>query len=225
MLSRRLLALATSLLSTSGVFGIPWNATEYMFVFGDSYTADGYNVSAGVDPPVPGHTSSNGPNWVQFLTSTYNQTALKTFDLAYGGATIDAALVPPYTPTVSSIVDQVSQFDRYLATKPAGATWNSTNSLFAIWIGINDVGASSGWTDITQSEFYGVLMDRLFSQVANLYRNGARNFLFLTVPPTNRSPLVIAQGPKSVALIGTDIAAYNDQLTHRVRDFHANHTD
>ncbi|KAF8843670.1 carbohydrate esterase family 16 protein [Paxillus ammoniavirescens] len=225
MLSRRLLALATSLLSVSVVSGIPWNATEYMFVFGDSYTTDGYNVSAGIDSPDPGYTSSNGPNWVEFLTNTYNQTALKTFNLAYGGATIDAALVPPYLPTVLSIVDQVSQFDEYLAPKPAGATWDSTNSLFAVWIGINDVGNSVGWTNITQNEFYGVLMDRLFSQVENLYQNGARDFLFLTVPPTNRAPLFIEQGPEAAAQMGTDIVAYNDQLTHNVLSFQANHTD
>ncbi|KAF9218362.1 hypothetical protein BS17DRAFT_791616 [Gyrodon lividus] len=77
MLSRRLLALASSLLSTSVVSRIPWNTTEYMFVFGDSYTTNGYNVSAVIDSSVPGYTSTNGPNWVEFLTSTYNQTALK----------------------------------------------------------------------------------------------------------------------------------------------------
>lgn len=82
------------------------------------------------------------------------------YDLASGGATIDSALVQPYLPTVlcaylevcfptlslqakpllsRSIVNQVSQFNEYLANKPAGAEWESSNSLFAVWIGINDV--------------------------------------------------------------------------------------
>ncbi|KAK7467692.1 hypothetical protein VKT23_004744 [Stygiomarasmius scandens] len=68
-----------------------------------------------------------------------NVAALKVFDLASGGATIDAALVPPFQPTVLSIVDQVSQFKTFLAPKPAGAEWQSSDTLFAIWIGINDV--------------------------------------------------------------------------------------
>lgn len=38
-----------------------------------------------------------------------------------------------------SIVDQVTQFNQILAPKPVGAQWNSNNSLFAFWIGINDV--------------------------------------------------------------------------------------
>ncbi|KIJ68896.1 carbohydrate esterase family 16 protein [Hydnomerulius pinastri MD-312] len=225
MLSRSLIAVATGLLSSSVVSAIPWNATEYFFVFGDSYTTDGYNISAGINSPDPGYTSSNGPNWVEFLSSTYNQTALKTFDLASGGATIDAALVPPYLPTVLSVVDQVTQFNEYLAPKPAAAPWNSTNSLFAVFIGINDVGNSVGWTNITQFEFYGVLMDRLFTQVEDLYQYGARNFLFLTVPPTNRAPLFLEQGPENAAQMGTDIANYNTQLTQSVRNFQATHSD
>lgn len=36
-------------------------------------------------------------------------------------------------------MDQVSQFEEYLAPKPYGAQWDSSNSLFATWIGINDV--------------------------------------------------------------------------------------
>lgn len=213
------------LCSSSFASALSWNATEYMFVFGDSYTSDGYNVSAGINSPDPGYTSSNGQNWAEFLTSTYNQTAVTTFNLAYSGATIDAALVPPYLPTVLSVVNQVTQFNEYFASKPAGAAWESTNSLFAVWIGINDVGNSFGWTNITQVEFYETLMDRLFSQVEDLYSNGARSFLFLTVPPTNRAPLFVEQGPTAVAQMGTDIAEYNAQLTQSIQAFKSNHSD
>jgi len=220
MLGRALLSTSLGLLSVGAVSAstLSWNATEYLFVFGDSYTTDGYNISAGVDSPDPGYTSSNGLNWVEFLSGTYNQTDITTFDLASGGATIDAALVPPYLPTVLSVVDQVSQFSAYLASKPADAEWDSTNSLFAIWIGINDVGNSEGWTNITRPDFYSTLMDRLFSQVDTLYASGARSFLFLTVPPTNRAPLFIEQGAAAAATMGDNIADYNTQLTARVRN-------
>ncbi|KAG1734316.1 carbohydrate esterase family 16 protein [Suillus lakei] len=226
VVAHSLVAVSIGLLCSSSVASaLSWNATKYMFIFGDSYTTDGYNVSAGVSSPVPGDTSSNGQNWVQFLTSTYNQTAVKTFDLAYGGATIDGALVPPYLPTVISVVDQVTQFNEYLASKPAGATWNSANSLFAVWIGINDVGNSFGWTNITQVEFYGTLMNRLFSQVEDLYSKGARSFLFLTVPPTDRAPLFLQQGSTAAAQMHTDIAEYNTQLTQSVHTFKSKHPD
>lgn len=59
----------------------------------------------------------------------------------------------------------------------------------------------------------------------DLYNAGARNFLFLTVPPTNRAPLFLEQGPQAAAQMGTDITNYNTQLTQSVRVFQANYTD
>ncbi|KAG9318920.1 carbohydrate esterase family 16 protein [Chiua virens] len=220
MMLRGLFVLAASLFSVPLASAIPWNATEYLFVFGDSYSASGYNISAGINSSDPGLTSSNGPNWVEFLTNTYNQTALNTFNLAYDGATIDSALVTPYLPT-TKFLSSTSTW----SSKPAGAQWNSTNSLFAIWIGINDVGNSFDWTNITQFQFYGTLTDRLFSQVDDLYNAGARNFLFLTVPPINRARAFLQIGPKAVAQVGTEVMNYNTQLTQKVRDFEQNHTD
>jgi len=203
-----------------------WNSTKFLFTFGDSYTTDGYNISAGVNSPNPGYTSSNGPNWVEYLGGTYNVTDTKVFNLASGGATIDAALVAPYEPTVLSIVDQVSQFQEYLAPKPDGAQWDSSNSLFAVWIGINDVGNSYAWTNVTsQSAFHTILMNRLFSQVEILYNDGARSFLFITVPPTNRAPLLIEAGPTAVGQITGALADYNDQLMAYVDLFQATHPD
>jgi hypothetical protein len=138
-------------------------------------------------------TSSNGPNWVGYLRSTYNITNTQVFNLAYGGATIDSKLVTPYLPTyasrflpvkfiissptlhtisVQSIVTQVGLFDQYLARKPAGAKWSSNNTLFAFWIGINDVGNSYYWTNTTQAAFHKTLMNRLFGQVTFVIYQG-----------------------------------------------------
>ncbi|KAF9014207.1 hypothetical protein BDQ17DRAFT_1342275 [Cyathus striatus] len=204
---------------------LAWGDTKFLFTFGDSYTTDGFNISAGVNSPVPGFTSSNGPNWVQFLGGTYNVTDTTVFNLASGGATIDAALVPPFEPTVLSIVDQVSQFKQFLASKPAGAKWQSSDSLFAFWIGINDVGNSFPWTNVTKPQFYGVLLDRLETQLEELHTLGARSFLFLTVPPTDRAPLQIVQGPAVVAKFRPLVQSYNQILKATVAGFQAKHKD
>ncbi|KAF9065450.1 hypothetical protein BDP27DRAFT_53729 [Rhodocollybia butyracea] len=223
---RPLLAAICISLSTQVVLGkFTWGDAKFLFAFGDSYTTDGFNISAGIDSPVPGFTSSNGPNWVNFLSGTYNVTDTKVFNLASGGATIDAALVPPFEPTVLSIVDQVTQFSEILASKPPGAEWNSTNSLFAVWIGINDVGASFPWTNITRPAFYEVLMARLTSQIDILYESGGRSFVFLTVPPTDRAPLQIVDGPRTDAQFKTDLAEYNDQLVIMTQNFTKHHPD
>lgn len=83
----------------------------------------------------------------------------QAFNLASNGATTDSDLVPPSVPNALSVfdllsktvfmlwlrrlhrslVDQVTQFKSILAQKPAGVEWNSTNALFIVWTGINDV--------------------------------------------------------------------------------------
>jgi phospholipase/lecithinase/hemolysin len=144
---------------------------------------------------------------------------------------------------VQSVVTQVSLFEKYLAPKPAGTRWASNNTLFAVWIGINDVGNSYYWTNVTQAAFHKTLMTRLFGQVETLYNSGgttalptyplsvrshrpiARNFLFLTVPPTNRAPLLIESGPAAVASITASLADYNAQLAQSLKSFQASHRD
>ena len=61
MLHHGLVALVAILSYLPVTFAIPWNATEYMFVFGDSYTTDGYNISAGINSPNPGYVSAHCP--------------------------------------------------------------------------------------------------------------------------------------------------------------------
>ena len=43
------------LLSTLSIASakLTWGTTQFLFTFGDSYTTDGFNISAGVDSPVP----------------------------------------------------------------------------------------------------------------------------------------------------------------------------
>ncbi|KAK7038266.1 SGNH-hydro domain-containing protein [Favolaschia claudopus] len=202
---------------------LTWEKTKFLMVFGDSYTTTGFNVSLGVNSTDPGFVSSNGPNWVQDMRDTYNVAGTKVFNLAFGGATIDSALVTPFLPTVLSVVDQVAEFKHFLASKPVGAKWDSSNTLFAIWIGINDCGNAFGWTNTTQPAFNKVLMNRLTSQLDELYTFGARSFLFLTVPPINRAPLFIEQGHAVTSLLASDIANYNQQLSLTVNQFRASH--
>lgn len=89
-----------------------------------------------------GATTIPGTNWIDVDTVTYNKSLVLTYNYAYGGATIDATLVPPYTPSVKSMTDQVNDFLGAAGTKPAATPWTSENALFSIWIGINDIGGS-----------------------------------------------------------------------------------
>ena len=269
---------------------------------GDSYTTTGFNATTGPqpspsnplgNPPYPGYTSSNGPNWVDYITTTFNHSLLLTYNLAYGGATVDSSLVAQYLPTVLDLKQQVE--DEFLPiygnkanAQSLGADWNEGNSLFAIFIGINDVGNS--YTEKNQSlngdifQVYHTLVEEVYIHVSSfyssphpspytsllyltplihprialflppsslslpfppppppqslphshptnppsptqLYTSHARNFLFLNVPPVNRSPLTTSAGPSASALEASSITAFNAALRTLASTFSAAHAD
>jgi phospholipase/lecithinase/hemolysin len=208
-----------------------WKNVKQLFVFGDSYTQTGFDPKAAQpsasnpfgNPSYPGWTSSNGPNWVGFLTTTYNKSNILTYNLAYGGATVDSALVTPYAPTVISMKEQVqTQYLPIYGSHPATAPWTAGSSLFAFFIGINDVGNSWYLNNAT-------LYDAIFSTYSGLldqvYNTGARNFLFLSVPPVNLSPLILNQADNGYAseYEGRIIADWNSRLANMTAQFKAKH--
>jgi phospholipase/lecithinase/hemolysin len=144
------------------------------------------------------------------LTVKYNSSTLLTYDLASGGATIDSALVAPYLPTVSSVAEQIENewLPTYAAQSP-DVIWSSDDTLFAIFDGINDVG-NSWWENTTavNAAIYSVYA-RL---VDELYSAGARNFVFLNVPPIDRSPLALANSALDQSTQYVDIKAWNEAL-------------
>jgi phospholipase/lecithinase/hemolysin len=209
-----------------------WKNVKQLFVFGDSYTQTGFDPKAAQpsasnpfgNPAYPGWTSSNGPNWVGFLTATYNQSKILTYNMAYGGATVDSALVTPYASTVISMKDQIqTQYLPIYGSHPTTAPWTGASSLFAFFIGINDVGNSWYINNVT-------LYDTIFSEYAGLldqvYNTGARNFLFLSVPPVNLSPLITNQADNGYATEyeGRVIADWNSRLANMTAQFKAKHS-
>lgn len=201
---------------------------------GDSYTTTGFNTS-GIqptptnplgNPTYPGWTASNGPNWADYLTVKYNASTVLTYNLAYGGATINSALVAPYKPEVSSVADQIqNQWFPVYAGKPTSATWYSGDTLFAIFDGINDVG-NSWWYGLQETT---ILNGKIFAVyqglVDSLYYTGARNFAFLNVPPVDRSPLALANLPADQAREKDDIIAWNTALANMAKSIKAEKPD
>ncbi|KAF9531680.1 hypothetical protein CPB83DRAFT_80941 [Crepidotus variabilis] len=223
----RLSIISLALLSASTVV----SATNYWFSFGDSYTQTGFDPTLALpntanpfgNPDFPGWTATGGVNWVGYVTKTYNNSVLYTYNYAYGGATIDAALVTPYQPTVKSLTDQVNQFLTGAGKKPAATPWTSSNSLFSIWIGINDIG-NSYYNSGDRGAFSDTLLNAQFALVQKLYDTGARNFLFVNVPPIDRSPLMLAQAASAQTAEKTVISGFNTRLTAKVDSFKSNHT-
>jgi phospholipase/lecithinase/hemolysin len=195
------------------------------------------------NPGFPGYTTTNGNNvchsfaflafilcssqasidsfqWLTYLLHPSSSSTLLSYNFAYGGATTDASLVKPYASTVLSLVDQVNEFESHLAPLPSSAnspSLTSSNTLFAIWIGVNDVG--NAWGDSNWSTLSKEIVNQYFAQAQKLYNSGARNFLFLTVPPIQKTPLVLAESSSVQSQEGAAVATYNSLLKAGVSSF------
>ncbi|KAJ3041496.1 hypothetical protein HDV00_009292 [Rhizophlyctis rosea] len=213
-----------------------WSKTKYLFTFGDSYTQTGFNTSLTQpapgnplgNPPYPGWTSANGPAWIDYLTVEYNKTLTLTYNVAYGGATVDSGLVPAWKPDVFSLTDQVHDIwtPAYKDPKAKNVPWNAKNSLFGFWIGINDIGNSWYWPNVTdQHAFRGKVINKYFSLVDELYAAGARNFFFINVPDIPAAPLYIAQGADTVKTVTAAVQDWNAQVKAKVQALKTKHSD
>ncbi|QRV72536.1 carbohydrate esterase family 16 protein [Ceratobasidium sp. AG-Ba] len=220
----------TSKTSTATISsGVPSpSGVKYWFSFGDSYTQTGFDINS-VKPAVgnplgnptyPGYTACGlVPNWVDLVTTKYNTSTLLTYNFAYGGATINATLVAPYTPTVLSLIDQVNIFLNNKATAP----WTGANALFSVFIGINDIG-NSWYQSGDRGAFSDVLLDNYFALIQKLYDVGGRNFLFVNVPHVDRSPLMLQQSASDQAAEAAVINGFNTKLATRVSSFASSHS-
>ncbi|KAI5266786.1 hypothetical protein E4T47_08217 [Aureobasidium subglaciale] len=208
-----------------------WAGIKHIFAFGDSYTTTGFDPSLTQpgpgnplgNPIYPGYTSSNGPNYIDYLTTAYNKSFIETVNLAYGGATVDGTLVAPYKPSVLSVKQQVqTQFLPIYASHFSPVPWSSFDTLFTIFIGINDVGNSYASQNAT---LLSTIFTELSGLVDQLYTTGARNFLFMNVPPVDLSPLTQAAGPSSQAIEAADIADWNHRITTLSKSLSQKYTD
>ncbi|KDN66473.1 putative fungal cellulose binding domain-containing protein [Colletotrichum sublineola] len=198
---------------------------KYFITFGDSYSQTGFNINSTKpssqnplgNPNLPGWTTSGGLNWIGFLLAQYNASLTYSYNLAYGGATTDASLITPYTPTVLSFIDQVSEFSRSLASKPAWAPWTAGNTLVGVWMGVNDVG--NAWWGSNREALLVQVLGRYFDQLQILYDAGVRNFVLLSVPPTQKTPLMLANGADAGGQLSASIKQYNELIASNLAAF------
>ncbi|KIY48827.1 hypothetical protein FISHEDRAFT_73259 [Fistulina hepatica ATCC 64428] len=120
--------------------------------------------------------------------------------------------------------------------------WTSSNVLFSEWTGINDIGNSeceSGDRDAFSDTFldsYLALTNKfskehyfVFSSTRTLdcmhSEAGGHSFLFVNVPPIDRSPLMLAQPSSPQALEKSMISGFNPKLATSLWDSKAYFTE
>ncbi|KAI0628890.1 hypothetical protein C8Q77DRAFT_1067250 [Trametes polyzona] len=202
---------------------------KYLVVFGASYCDVGYHFKKPIPTPekplgvdFPGMTwcgptdqttrqFTPEPNWVGHLLTLYrgdrDTYPLLVYDYALGGDRVDG---------VQRQVDKC--FLPHLAHKPTWAPWSSEDTLFCTWVGINDCFYNAMHSDPaahTQSS-----IASLFASQEKLYAAGARNFLFIDVPPA----YIFPRGDIPAKLQET-VLAWNSALRDQAAKFSAEHSD
>lgn len=204
---------------------------KYFISFGDSYSQTGFDYTGTKasaanplgNPALPGWTASGGLNWVGFMVTEFNKSLTLSYNFAYGGATVDATLVAPYTSTVLSFIDQVGQFSASLATHPSYAPWTAQNTIVGVWMGVNDVGNSYWVSNV--NDLMAKVVAKYFEQLEIIYQAGARKFVLLSVPPITKTPLMLGQSQWARDTEDAVIATYNSLIQSNLSAFKAKHSD
>ncbi|PBK97763.1 hypothetical protein ARMGADRAFT_987678 [Armillaria gallica] len=216
-----------------------WDDVKYVYAFGDSYTfvqgtaghanfsfigdAANYSFSPGEllsNEIVPKNTSSEGSNWLEFLTGCFSGLPAacdkQLWDFAFAGADIDANLLPLHHDFTVPLVDQVEQWIVYAS---AVIPHPPRETLTAWWIGINDTGDTVDNHTITDiNAFWETEMLSYFRAVQSAYDNGLKQHLFINVPPGERSPLANTNATKA-DILKSHVDGYNAALQNHVQLF------
>ncbi|KAL0961409.1 hypothetical protein HGRIS_006358 [Hohenbuehelia grisea] len=222
-----------------------WDAIQYVYAFGDSYsfvqgTAGHPNFSFigdAIEFPfaprelltneiIPKNTSSEGSNWLEFLTGCFegrpSNCGIQLWNFAFAGADIDAALLPLHHDFTIPLVDQVKQWKRFaskILPRPPRKT------LTTWWIGINDTGDTVFNTTISNfTAFWEAEITSYFNAVQLALDNGLTGaHLFINVPPEERSPATLGNSTK-VALMKEHIDLFNVILGQHIDRFQHTHS-
>ena len=154
------------------------------------------------------------------VTVKYNSSRLLTYNFAVSGAVVDDAIFPSRTPSMRVQIE-----DRFLPEYGNEShPWDSSNSLFAAFFGINDINASYRSRN---SSINSLIISSYSSFIEDLYQTGARNFLFLNVPAVHRSPLTMNSNESStiVELQRKAITDFNLKIRNMATSLVERHKD
>ncbi|KAH8886442.1 lysophospholipase A [Thozetella sp. PMI_491] len=143
-------------------------------------------------------TAEGGPNWVEYLTNCGVEEGLhlpaecrlQLWDFAFAGADISEKYTPLHHDYTIPLVNQTQQYLKYADSVlfPGGVSdTRKRDSLVATWIGINDISDTSKQAADFPS-LYENMITIQFSATQTLFDAGFSNFLFVNLPPLDRTP-------------------------------------
>lgn len=162
-------------------------------------------------------TSTGGRVWAEYVGQ---YTGAHIYDYAVSGAVCDKTIAPRRNGVSQ---DQIASFlaDNAYVSNTTGqpALVNpSEDTVYAIWIGTNDLGNGGYLTEVQQPVTSAVTdyVDCVFDQFDRLYGIGARNFVLLNVAPLEKTPQYapLTTGGLNSSQFWTDKVVYDPNITH-----------
>ncbi|KAK3935410.1 lysophospholipase A [Diplogelasinospora grovesii] len=178
-------------------------------------------------------TAEGGPNWVEFLTGCGVSPGLTSpmtctrqlWDFAFAGADVSEEFTPLHHNYTVPLVNQTQQFLTYAQpVLKRKLRINPARTLVVVWIGINDISDTASYNSTVVpsfAAFYDSIISTVFrSSVAPLVEQGGhRNFLFINLPPLDRTPSNAAKTADNRSPNATMVGWWNDALARHARDF------
>jgi len=166
-------------LSTSNIFN--YDEITNLIIFGDSHSATKTNQTTMEQIPCKRR------NWPLPLSDIHN---MKLWNFAATGAVVDFNI----TYREGYEIDFLKQYELFnekmTKDKIFYNQWDSKNTLFALYLGSNDIHFINFInTNKTVFQVMDNIIDIIFNHAEKMYEKGARNFIFINVPPLNEAPI------------------------------------
>lgn len=168
-------------------------------------------------------TASGGRSWARYA-SIYSNATL--YNYAVAGAVCSNEVTPHNLAAINAPFPDIAGYEvpAFIADSKAltssGAkffTGQASSTVYAIWIGTNDLGNGAFLTDSQlPGKTVADYMDCVYSQIARLYANGGRNFILLNLAPLDLLPQYASPetGGLLTTLLFPDKASLNASEIH-----------
>lgn len=142
-----------------------------------------------------------------------------SLDVEYRWQILTPFSTPLHHPYTIPLINQTAQFLAYGdATLKERTCLKPHNTLVALWIGINDINDSAKYSVSSFQAFYASIIETLFSaSVAPLIKAGYKNFLFLNLPPLDRTPSNLLRAPAVRTPNATMVDWWNEILAEKTK--------
>ncbi|PNH33354.1 hypothetical protein BJF96_g3414 [Verticillium dahliae] len=197
---------------------------ENLVTFGDSWTDtgrlgyfinnDGKAPPAGESLPESSKTATGGLAWGQFVA---NETGAKYFNYAVSGACSSDDIIKRQFDLIKrpfpSVLDyEIPAFEADVASGKLYDNRKADNTLYALWIGTNDLGYGAFLSDSQAAgTTISTFVESIWTIFDRLYKTGGRHFVLFNEAPLEISPLYAPsdQGGFQDSNFWTNKTAYN----------------